>query len=213
MAAVLAPPPPIQPLAFVTRDVRAHVRPDPRSRAPERVGARTPITGARTTLPVIGKRRGSDGRIWLHVALPGRPNGHRGWIPRTSANTGSTPWALRITLSSRILAVYRRGRLVRRFPAIVGQPLTPTPRGRFFVEDNVRLGPGVPGAPYALALSARSDVLQEFAGGPGQIAVHGRANIGGTLRTAVSHGCIRLDDADIAWLARRVVPGVPVSIG
>ena len=29
------------------------------------------------------------------------------------------------------------------------------------------------GGPYALATSARSNVLQEFEGGPGQIALHG----------------------------------------
>jgi len=31
-----------------------------------------------------------------------------------------------------------------------------------------------PGGPFALALSARSNVLQEFDGGPGQIAIYGR---------------------------------------
>ena len=40
--------------------------------------------------------------------------------------------------------------------------------------------PGSAGAPFALALSARSNVLQEFEGGPGQIAIHGVANLGGT---------------------------------
>nr|MDP9491050.1 L,D-transpeptidase [Actinomycetota bacterium] len=64
----------------------------------------------------------------------------------------------------------------------------------------------------ALALSARSNVLQEFAGGPGQIAIHGVANIGGTLGTASSHGCVRLADRSIRWLAARIAPGVPVSI-
>ena len=68
------------------------------------------------------------------------------------------------------------------------------------------------GAPFALALSARSNVLQEFAGGPGQIAMHGVANIGGTLGTAASHGCVRLGGRSIRWLAARIAPGVPVTI-
>lgn len=72
--------------------------------------------------------------------------------------------------------------------------------------------PGSAGAPFALALSARSNVLQEFAGGPGQIAMHGVANLGGTLGTAISHGCIRLADQSIRWLAARIEPGVPVTI-
>ncbi len=71
---------------------------------------------------------------------------------------------------------------------------------------------GEPGGPYALALSARSDALQEFEGGPGQIAVHGRDNLGGTLGAAESHGCVRLATASIDWLSTRIAPGTPVTI-
>ena len=72
--------------------------------------------------------------------------------------------------------------------------------------------PGSVGGPFALALSARSNVLQEFAGGPGQIALHGLMNVGGVLGMAVSHGCVRLDTAAMRWLAARISPGVPVTI-
>jgi lipoprotein-anchoring transpeptidase ErfK/SrfK len=61
-------------------------------------------------------------------------------------------------------------------------------------------------------LSARSNVLQEFEGGPGQIAMHGVANLGGTLGTAISHGCVRLASRSIRWLAPRIPPGAPVTI-
>jgi lipoprotein-anchoring transpeptidase ErfK/SrfK len=69
-----------------------------------------------------------------------------------------------------------------------------------------------PGGPYALALSARSNVLQQFGGGPGQIGIHGRDGLGGTLGQAESHGCIRLDTPDIDWLVARMGPGTPVTI-
>jgi lipoprotein-anchoring transpeptidase ErfK/SrfK len=68
------------------------------------------------------------------------------------------------------------------------------------------------GAPFALALSARSNVLRRYEGGPGQVAIHGMANLGGTLGTAGSHGCVRLSDRSIRWLAARIGPGVPVAI-
>jgi lipoprotein-anchoring transpeptidase ErfK/SrfK len=71
---------------------------------------------------------------------------------------------------------------------------------------------GEPGGPFALALSARSNALQEFEGGPGQIALHGRDNLGGTLGAAESHGCVRLGTANIDWLAARIGPGTPVTI-
>jgi lipoprotein-anchoring transpeptidase ErfK/SrfK len=76
----------------------------------------------------------------------------------------------------------------------------------------VRLSPGDVGAPFALALSARSDALQEFDGGPGQIAVHGRANIGGVPGTAASHGCVRLGDAAMRWVLGRIGAEVPVTV-
>jgi lipoprotein-anchoring transpeptidase ErfK/SrfK len=110
------------------------------------------------------------------------------------------------------LVVYRYGRVERSFPAIVGKPSTPTPQGQFFVEESVIMPRGAPGAPFALALSARSNVLQEFDGGPGQIAIHGLENLGGTLGTAESHGCVRLGLQAITWLIARIAPGTPVTI-
>ncbi len=71
---------------------------------------------------------------------------------------------------------------------------------------------GSAGAPFALALSARSNVLQSFGGGPGQIAIHGVDNIGGAPGTAVSHGCVRLADGPIRWMAARIDAGTPVTI-
>jgi lipoprotein-anchoring transpeptidase ErfK/SrfK len=95
---------------------------------------------------------------------------------------------------------------------VVGKPSTPTPTGEFFVEETVQMSGGEAGGPFALALSARSNALQEFEGGPGQIALHGRNNLGGTLGTAASHGCIRVNTASIDWLAARIGPGTPVTI-
>ena len=131
-----------------------------------------------------------------------RPNGHTGWIKQQATRSVVTRWHLVVDRSARRVTVYRNGHVVRTFSAVVGKPSTPTPRGEFFVEEDVALRPGDVGAPYALALSARSNVFQEFEGGPGQIALHGLANVGGVLGTAASHGCIRLDD-DGHHMARR----------
>ena len=171
-----------------------------------------PITEGRTVLPVIGHRTSRDGTRWLQIRLPGRPNNSTGWIRKARTMRSATAWHLVVDLSERRLSVYRHGRLVRGFSAVVGSPATPTPLGRHFVEENVLLGPGDVGAPFALAMSARSHVLQRFAGGPGQIAVHGVRNVGGTMGTAASHGCVRLDTASITWLGERIGPGVPVTI-
>jgi lipoprotein-anchoring transpeptidase ErfK/SrfK len=171
------------------------------------VPATTPLTGERTVLPLLG-RHGQ----WLKVRLPGRPNGHTGWIRRAATGRSITDWHIVVDLARRSVIVYRAGRVARVFRAVVGKPSTPTPIGEFFVEESITLRATDVGAPYALALSARSNVLQEFAGGPGQIALHGLANIGGTLGTAASHGCIRLSNRAITWLATRIAPGTPVTI-
>jgi lipoprotein-anchoring transpeptidase ErfK/SrfK len=117
-----------------------------------------------------------------------------------------------IRISTRRVTVFRDGHRVRSFAAVVGLPATPTPLGRFFVEETVQLKSHYTGAPYALALSARSNVFQEFAGGPGQVAMHGTNNVGGVPGTAASHGCIRLDTGSITWLAGHIGPGTPVTI-
>ena len=117
-----------------------------------------------------------------------------------------------VDTSTRRVTVYKSGHPVLTFKAVVGKPSTPTPRGQFFVEESIHLAPNEVGAPFALALSARSYVFQDFDGGPGQIALHGLDNVGGVLGTAASHGCVRLADESMHWLVTHVGPGVPVTI-
>ena len=117
-----------------------------------------------------------------------------------------------VKLSTRRVTVYHDGRARRRFRAVVGKPSTPTPRGAFFIEEVLALSSYEAGGPFALATSARSNVFQEFEGGPGQIGIHGTNGLSGALGTAASHGCIRLGTRAITWLARRIGAGVPLTI-
>ena len=68
--------------------------------------------------------------------------------------------------------------------------------------------------PWALHLTAFSPTLIDFGGGPGTVAIHGRA--GASLRdplgTARSHGCIRIPNEAIRLLARVAREGTPVQI-
>lgn len=178
----------------------------------EAVPARRPLTRGRTVLPVLASATPRDRGEWLRVWLPGRPNGHTGWISRTHTRLTVTGWRIRVELSSRRVTVYHDGHVRRRFPAIVGKPSTPTPRGSFFVEEALALPRYAAGGPFALATSARSNVFHEFEGGPGQIGIHGTNGLSGTLGTAASHGCIRLGTGAITWLAHRMGAGVPLDI-
>ena len=207
-----APVAPVSELVALSAPHDAHSRPDAGSARIALIQAARPITEERTVLPVIGKSTGADGLPWLQVRLPGRPNGRTGWIAQRATTRLTTAWHLVVDRSTRRVTVYRAGRVVRVFPAVVGRPTAPTPRGEFFVEEIVQLPSTAPGAPFALALSARSDVYREFDGGPGQIALHGVANLGGALGTAVSHGCIRPGTAAITWLAWHIRTGAPVTV-
>ena len=121
---------------------------------------------------------------------------------------GTSWWTSGPATSSRIAAAGGSG--------ATGRSSAPPRRPRRAVSTSSRrtcaLSADRPGAPFALALSARSRVFQEFDLRPGQVAIHGLRNIGGRLGTRVSHGCVRLGDDGITWLAGHIPPGVPVTI-
>ncbi len=204
--------PAIARLAVLLSAHGVHMAPEATSPQTRVLPPRTPITGEQTTLPVTGSLTAADGVRWLQVMLPGRPNSSKGWITEHATRGVLTEWHIVVNLGARRIKVYREGHVMRTLRAVVGKPSTPTPTGQFFVEETLRMSAGEPGGPFALALSARSNALQEFEGGPGQIALHGRDNLGGTLGAAESHGCVRLATADIDWLSTRIGPGTPVTI-
>jgi lipoprotein-anchoring transpeptidase ErfK/SrfK len=211
-AAAGAGVPASQPLIVLLHGHVARAAPSARAARIEAVDARRPLTRVRTVLPVLGRAAGRAGHHWVQVRLPGRPNGHKGWISTNRTRRTATEWRLMVELSARRVTVYRGGSVRRHFRAIVGKPSTPTPRGVFFVEEALALSSYEAGGPFALATSARSNVFQEFEGGPGQIGIHGTDNLTGALGTAVSHGCIRLGTNAVTWLARRIGAGVPLTI-
>jgi lipoprotein-anchoring transpeptidase ErfK/SrfK len=202
-----------QPLVVLLQDHVARATADRHARVIEPVAALRPLTKVRTVLPVMGAVKGKDGNRWVHVRLPGRPSGHTGWILADQTIRSSTEWRVVVTVSTRRVAVYRDGLLVRSFPAVVPKASTPTPYGQFFVEETLAISPTDVGGPYAIAISARSDIFQEFGGGPGQIAIHGTDGLSDPLGSAASHGCIRLSPSAVSWMSKRIGGGVPVTVG
>ena len=167
----------------------------------------TPLSQQRTSVPVLKERAG-----WLRVLLPGRPNGHAAWIRANTARIWSTPWRVVIRTASRRLLVFRNNRIVRSFPVVVGKPSTPTPRGRFFVEEALTLPRGSLGAPVAYALSAALDRVPGVRWRPRPDRDPRDLRIGGTPGTAESHGCVRMTTDALDWMIRRLGTGTPVDI-
>ncbi len=152
---------------------------------------------------------------WLRVLLPTRPDGSSTWIARSDVLLGHTPYWVTVTLHRRRVAVYRAGRLVRRFAAVVGNRSTPTPMGlaAIYERDRQPDASGFVGS-WALPLTALSNKLHSFDGGPGRVAIHGRggASLRDPLGCARSHGCVRIDNSAVIWLAHRLPIGAPVQI-
>lgn len=65
-----------------------------------------------------------------------------------------------------------------------------------------------------LHLTAHSNVLEDYGGGPGRVAIHGRGgqSLLDPLGSARSHGCIRIDNRWISWMARTLRPGTRVLV-
>jgi lipoprotein-anchoring transpeptidase ErfK/SrfK len=190
---------------------RVHTYPGASSPITSVVAPTRPLTGSPTTLPVIATATAEDGP-WVEVRLPQRPDGAVGWISTAATRAGSDPWFIRVRHEDFTASIYKVGKLIKTFPVIVGKPSTPTPVGTFFVAEVINEGSGTVSGPYALATSAYSKVLQEFEGGPGQIALHGRVGLDDPIGSASSHGCVRFLNQDIVWMAAHIPAGTLVSI-
>jgi hypothetical protein len=155
------------------------------------------------------------GKTWLRVALPNRPNGSSGWIREDFVRVSTSSWRITVNRDVHVVTVYRGGRKQRAFQAVIGASATPTPRGLYAIYEKLPQ-PDPKGflGPWALHLTAFSDVLFNYGGGPGRVAIHGRdgTSLADPLGSSASHGCVRVDDVNIIWMARVVPLGTPVLI-
>ncbi|MGH3007868.1 MAG: L,D-transpeptidase [Gaiellaceae bacterium] len=169
-----------------------------------------PLPDSYGTAPVFRVLR-RDG-AWLHVSLPTRPDHATAWIRVRSVYLRSTDYRLVVDPSRHQLRLYQGRDQLLASPIAVGKSLTPTPRGTYFIAYALRTGdPGGPFGPYAFGLSAYSNVLTNFAGGDGEIGLHG-TNEPRLLGRSVSHGCIRVANRVISRLANLIPLGTPVTI-
>jgi lipoprotein-anchoring transpeptidase ErfK/SrfK len=179
-----------------------------------RVGTQTSLSGQPQVLLVLASAL-HDGHEWLRVLLPIRPDGTTGWIPRNNVDLMHTSYWVSVNTSARTVTVDRNGRRIHRYRAVVGKPSTPTPDGLSAIYEKDRQSdPTAFLGPWALPLTILSNVLHRFGGGPGRIGIHGRdgASLLDPLGTAASHGCIRIDNDPITWMADHLPAGTPVLL-
>lgn len=149
---------------------------------------------------------------WLKVSLPIRPNRSSAWIQRSLVDLVSTDYRVAVRLRAHRLLLWRGRRRVLDTAIAVGKALTPTPNGTYFIAYALRTtDPSSFFGPYAFGLSAYSNVLTSFAGGDGEVGIHG-TNEPWLLGQSVSHGCLRIRNSVITRLAHLLPLGTPVQI-
>ena len=192
------------------RDVTARRRPAASAPAVGLLTARTPEATTTIVLP-LARRRDQRGGLWIRVQLPALPNGTSGWVPRAALGaTGTVRTRLIVDRARRRATLLRDGRKTWSFDVGVGTPDAPTPRGDFVIRSRLSRYRSAFYGPIAFGTSARSATLTDWPGG-GYVGIHGtdRPDL---IPSAVSHGCIRLRNADILRLARELPVGTPLTI-
>jgi hypothetical protein len=148
---------------------------------------------------------------WYRVALPMRPNGIQGYVDADDVRLYRVRSRIVVDLSRRTLTLYRVGHRALRATVAVGAPATPTPVGRYYVDQRLIAGnPNGPWGPAAIGISAHSDVLTDWPQG-GPIAIHG-TNDPSSIGRAVSHGCVRLPNTTLRRIFAVTEAGSPVII-
>jgi hypothetical protein len=196
--------------AAVLQTVAARRSPRTNARTVATLRPRTP-EGTDAVVLALEEREDEIGLPWVRVRLPVLPHDATGWVPRQALGAYTVLRTRLVLDTTRLRAtLVRRGKVVFRAPIGIGKAKWPTPRGTFFVRNELR-GSGDPFyGPIAFGTSARSAVLTDWPGG-GFVGIHG-TNRPDLIPGRVSHGCVRLRNGDILRLARLMPIGTPVEI-
>ena len=149
---------------------------------------------------------------WYRVSVPGRPNGRKGWVRADALDLRPVQKRLIVYRGARRFQFWDGDKLVRAGKVAVGKPGAETPLGLFYVtwKFSPKIDPewSILGA-YAFETSAYSK-LTDWPGG-GIVGVHGTP-WPELLGQAVSHGCVRMSNANADFLRPRIPLGMPVAI-
>jgi hypothetical protein len=195
--------------AALRRAVLARAGPSSHAAPVARLSARTPEATTNLVL-VLGHAVDARGRLWIHARLASR-GARSGWLPRAAVGAYGVVHTRLVVDRARLrLILVRDGRVIFRAPVGVGRAATPTPAGSFYVRDRVTRYASAFYGPVAFGTSARSATLTDWPGG-GFVGIHGtdRPDL---VPGRISHGCIRLRNADILRLAALLPVGTPLQI-
>ena len=160
---------------------------------------------------VLARTTDSDDQVWLQVRLPIRPNGTTGWVQESALSElqpvdhlaedhhqdlqGDRDQERQDACSARRSASASRS--------------GPRRKGQFYVRAKLTGYKDPVYGPLAFVTSATSDTLTDWPGG-GIVGVHG-TNQPGLIPGRISHGCVRMKNADILKLNKLIGVGTPIT--
>ena len=160
----------------------------------------TPDNEALQTYLVIARER-IHHQTWSLIALPMRPNGTIGWVPRSYLGAYlTTNTEIVVNRAERKLTLCRAGKVALTAPIGVGRVAMPTPAGYFWVTESFSSSDAFYG-PWALGTSDLASEAAVAAGFPdgGLVGIHGTSEPW-LVPGDPSHGCVRLHNPDIVKL-------------
>jgi lipoprotein-anchoring transpeptidase ErfK/SrfK len=202
----------VKPTRSYAVDVRGLVRvyPRPGRGRPIRFG-RLNVNNVPTVFAALGSVVDSRCRaVWYRVMLPLKPNGRTGYVRARAVRLRPLRTRIVVDLSTRRLTLFDRGKRSFAAKVAIGARSTPTPVGRFYVNQRFRDDPAGVYGWAAIGISAFSEVLEGWPQG-GPVAIHG-TNRPSLLGLAVSNGCIRVANDVVRRLWRLAPTGTPVLV-
>ncbi len=131
------------------------------------------------------------------------------------------PTVVTVSREEKLARVFERGAVVKTYHVAVGTPEYPTPLGTFTVQS-MQKDPvwNVPDSDWAGDLAGKTipagdpanPLKARFIGFNGSVGFHGTADLA-SLGQAASHGCVRMNPADVKDLFTRVTVGTTVFVG
>ena len=208
--------------AYVTRTVTPRVQPSSDAAAVRDSKGRSAVlrpwvkdTFSDELVLALSRTRSADGTVWVEVRLPMRPNNTTGWVPRGALSDFRIVRTRLVVDRGRLRAsLYRDDRLIWTARIGVGIAKWPTPAGRFYVRERLRVPRGSAQkvyGPLAIGTSAHSPTLSGGNWGQGVIGVHGTGRPD-LLPGRVSHGCVRVSNPKIRRLWKLMPLGTPILI-
>ncbi len=153
----------------------------------------------------------NDGE-WLKVLVPARPNRTEGWVRTADVTVTVVQHRIELDLSDFHLKAFNGNEVIADTKVVVGTLGTPTPTGRFYLNDKVQQSyTGGSYGPWILSTNGYSEALDLFDNGLPVIGFHG-TNQPGLVGTRSSNGCVRMPNDVVSKLVAELPLGTPITI-